>query len=54
MARKIEIGDMITIGALAEKLSLPATRLISVLFKNGMMVTINEKIDVERQIQKHE
>ena len=47
MARKIEIGDMITIGALAEKLSLPATRLISVLFKNGMMVTINEKIDVD-------
>jgi translation initiation factor IF-2 len=47
MARKIEIGDMITIGALAEKLSLPATKLISELFKNGMMVTINEKIDVD-------
>ena len=47
MARKIEIGDMITIGALAEKLSLPATKLIAELFKNGMMVTINEKIDVD-------
>lgn len=45
MARTIEIGDMITVGALADKLSLPATKLIAELFKNGMMVTINEKID---------
>ena len=47
MARTIEIGDMITVGALAEKLSLPATSVISELFKNGMMVTINEKIDFD-------
>ena len=47
MARTIEIGDMITVGALADKLSLPATKLIAELFKNGMMVTINEKIDVD-------
>lgn len=47
MARTIEIGDQITVGALAEKLELPATKVISELFKNGMMVTINEKIDVD-------
>ena len=47
MARTIEIGDQITVGALAEKLELPATTIISELFKNGMMVTINEKIDVD-------
>lgn len=47
MARTIEIGDQITVGALAEKLSLPATSVISELFKNGMMVTINEKIDLD-------
>lgn len=47
MSSKIEIGDMITVGALADKLSLPATKLITELFKNGMMVTINEKIDVD-------
>ena len=47
MARTIEIGDMITVGALADKLSLPATKLIAELFKNGMMVTINEKIDID-------
>ena len=47
MAQTIEIADQITVGALAEKLSLPATSLIKELFKNGMMVTINEKIDAD-------
>lgn len=47
MAQTIEIVDQITVGALAEKLSLPATSLIAELFKNGMMVTINEKIDAD-------
>ncbi len=47
MAPTIEIGEQITVGALAEKLELPATKVISELFKNGMMVTINEKIDVD-------
>ena len=47
MAQTIEIGDMITVGALAEKLSLPATKLITELFKNGVMATINEKIDLD-------
>jgi len=45
MARIIEIGVQTTVGALAEKLSLPVTKLIAELFKNGMMVTINEKRD---------
>jgi translation initiation factor IF-2 len=47
MARTIEIEDMITVGALAEKLSLPATRLIGELLKNGVMTTINERIDFD-------
>lgn len=38
---------MVTVGALAEKLELPVTKLIGELFKNGMMVTVNEKIDVD-------
>src|SRR4029079_5628932 len=41
------IEDMITVGTLAEKLSLPVTRLISELFKNGVMVTVNERIDFD-------
>jgi translation initiation factor IF-2 len=47
MARTIEIEDMITVGTLAEKLMLPATRLIGELLKNGVMATINERIDFD-------
>ena len=47
MAQTIEITEQITVGALADKLSLPATKLIMELFKNGIMVTINETIDAE-------
>lgn len=47
MARTIEIEDMITVGTLADKLSLPVTRLISELFKNGVMATVNERIDFD-------
>lgn len=47
MARTIEIEDMITVGTLADKLSLPVTRLITELFKNGVMATVNERIDFD-------
>lgn len=47
MATTIEIEDMITVGALADKLSLPATRIITELMKNGVLATINEKIDFD-------
>jgi translation initiation factor IF-2 len=47
MSKQIEIDSMVTVGALAEKLELPVTKLIGELFKNGMMVTVNEKIDVD-------
>lgn len=43
----IEIDDMITVGTLAEKLRLPVTRLITELMKNGVMATVNEKIDFD-------
>lgn len=38
---------MITVGSLAEKLSIPVTGLIAELMKNGIMATVNEKIDFE-------
>lgn len=47
MATKIEIEDMITVGSLAEKLMLPATKLIGELMKNGVMATVNERIDFD-------
>lgn len=43
----IEIDAMITVGDLAEKISVPVTNLIGELFKNGMMITINEKVDFD-------
>jgi translation initiation factor IF-2 len=47
VARTIEIEDMITVGTLADKLSLPVTRLIGELMKNGVMATVNERIDFD-------
>lgn len=43
----IEIDDMVTVGTLAEKLSIPVTKLITELMKNGVMATVNERIDFE-------
>lgn len=47
MAKIIEIDEQITVGALASLLDLPVTKLIAELFKNGVMATINEKIDFD-------
>lgn len=47
MATTIEIEDMITVGDLADKLMLPVTKLITELMKNGVMATVNERIDFE-------
>src|SRR5260370_11145791 len=47
MATTIEIDNTITVGALAEQLSLPVTKLIAELMKNGVMATVNERIDFD-------
>ena len=48
MAEKvIVIADSITVGELAEKLNLPVSNLIGELFKNGIVATINQRIDFE-------
>lgn len=47
MSTIIEVEDMITVGTLAERLSIPVTRLIGELMKNGIMATVNERIDFE-------
>jgi translation initiation factor IF-2 len=44
---QIEIEDTITVGTLAEKLSLPVTKLITELMKNGVLATVNERIDFD-------
>ena len=47
MATVIQIDAMITVGDLAEALSIPVTKLITELMKNGIMATVNEKIDFD-------
>lgn len=46
-ATTIEIDATISVGDLADKLSVPVTELIGELFKNGMMVTVNETVDFD-------
>ncbi len=43
----VQIDDMITVGSLAETLMIPVTKLITELMKNGVMATVNERIDFE-------
>ena len=43
----VMIADSITVGELAETLHLPVTTLIGELFKNGIVATINQRIDFE-------
>src|SRR3954462_10326735 len=43
----IEIEDLVTVGTLAERLSIPVSRLIGELMKNGVMATVNERIDFD-------
>ena len=48
MAEKVVIiADSITVGELAETLNLPVTTLVGELFKNGIVATINQRIDFE-------
>jgi translation initiation factor IF-2 len=47
MSTTIEIEDHITVGSLAEQLSIPVTKLITELMKNGVMATVNERIDFD-------
>lgn len=48
MAEKvIYIADSITVGELAETLNLPVASLVGELFKNGIVATINQRIDFE-------
>ncbi len=47
MAKTIEISEQVTVGELAELLQLPVSKIIGELLKNGVMATVNEKIDFD-------
>lgn len=43
----LSLSGSITVGELAEKLNLPVAQLVGELFKNGIVATINQRIDIE-------
>ncbi|MBT3690247.1 translation initiation factor IF-2 [bacterium] len=45
--QEVKIGDVIIVNEFAEKLGLPVTKVIAELMKNGIMSTLNERIDFE-------
>ena len=45
--KTLQIPEMITVGDLAEKLNLPVVKLVGELFKNGIVATVNQRIDFE-------
>lgn len=47
MSRTITIEDGITVGSLADQLDIPVSKLVGELFKNGIMATVNERIDFD-------
>jgi translation initiation factor IF-2 len=47
MAQTIEIDEQVTVGQLAELLQLPVSKIIGELLKNGVMATVNEKVDFD-------
>ena len=50
MVREVVIPETITVGELAQKMSIKATELIKALMGLGMMVTINQVIDQDTAI----
>lgn len=43
----IRLSDAVTVGELAEQLSIPVAKLVGELFKNGIVATVNQRIDFE-------
>jgi translation initiation factor IF-2 len=47
VAQTIGLEEYVTVGTLADKLMLPVSNLITELMKNGVMATVNERIDFD-------
>lgn len=45
--KTIQVADHVTVGELADLLEIPVTQLITELMKNGVMATVNERIDYD-------
>lgn len=45
--KELFLPDMITVGDLADELGIPVVQLVGELFKNGIMATVNQRIDFD-------
>jgi translation initiation factor IF-2 len=43
----IQLSDTVTVGELADQLAIPVAKLVGELFKNGIVATVNQRIDFE-------
>jgi translation initiation factor IF-2 len=43
----IQLSDTVTVGELADQLAIPVVKLVGELFKNGIVATVNQRIDFE-------
>jgi translation initiation factor IF-2 len=43
----LQLPEMVTVGELADKLGLPVTKVVGELFRNGIVATVNQRIDFE-------
>ncbi len=50
VVREVEIPETISVGDLAQRMSIKAPEVIKTLMKMGMMVTINEKLDQDTAV----
>jgi translation initiation factor IF-2 len=50
VVREVEIPETISVGDLAQRMSVKAPEVIKTLMKMGMMVTINEKLDQDTAV----
>ncbi|MCB2188074.1 MAG: translation initiation factor IF-2 N-terminal domain-containing protein, partial [Deltaproteobacteria bacterium] len=45
--RRVKVGEAITVGELAKRMGIKATEMVARLMRMGMMVTLNQALDVE-------
>ena len=50
VVREVEVPETISVGDLAQRMSIKAPEVIKALMKMGMMVTINEKLDQDTAV----
>ncbi len=48
--RRIKVGEAITVGELAKRMGIKAAEMVGRLMQSGMMVTVNQALDVEEAI----